>query len=97
MIKKIFLASYFLFLSFSCLFAEEEPTFNLGEIVVTKDDWVLREAPSVTEVTFQDIEIKNAQSVDEALDFIPGVRVTVGQKNEPYAAVRGFCCSQSAG
>lgn len=70
--------------------AEEVPTFDLGEIVVTEDEGRVFGTPSTVEVTSRDIEIKNAQTVDEALDFIPGVRLTVGQKNEPYVMIRGF-------
>jgi iron complex outermembrane receptor protein/outer membrane receptor for ferrienterochelin and colicins len=63
--------------------------FHLGEIVVTAQ----REASpavSVYEVTATEIAAKNAQTVAEALDFVPGVSVTVGEKNEPKVMLRGF-------
>lgn len=89
------LKSFFLFMTFvfsfsSLVLAEEAPTFNLGEIILTNDDEALFGISSTAEVTSRDIEVKNAQAVDETLDFIPGVRVTVGQKNEPYVMIRGF-------
>ena len=80
-----------LFLSFSLsVFAEEAPAFDLGRIVIAKDEQQLFGLPSTVAVSGQDIEKKNSQTVDQALDFIPGVRVTVGQKNEPYVMLRGF-------
>jgi outer membrane cobalamin receptor len=65
-------------------------TFDLGEIVVSKDTETILGSPSIIKVSSKDIEIKNAQTVDEALDFIPGVRLSVGSRNEPYIMVRGF-------
>ena len=89
-LKKLILASYFFLFFLPSLLAEEVPTFDLGKIVITKDKDAVFGAPSTVEVSLQDIENKNAQTVDEALDFIPGVRLTVGQKNEPYVMIRGF-------
>ncbi|MFC1666516.1 TonB-dependent receptor plug domain-containing protein [Candidatus Omnitrophota bacterium] len=88
-LRKIFFALIFIFLLPVSSLAEEETVFDLGEIVISGDQEGLG-VPYITEVTSQDIESKNAQTVDQALDFIPGVRVTVGPKNEPYVKIRGF-------
>jgi len=62
----------------------------LGEIVVTKEEESAPGFSSGLEVSASEIEIRNAQTVEQALDFIPGVRLTVGEKNEPYLTIRGF-------
>ncbi len=90
LLKKFFLTLNFFLFFIPSVFAEDVSTFDLGEIVITKDTTTVFGIPSTTEVNPQDIEIKSAQAVDEALDFIPGVRLTVGQKNEPYVMIRGF-------
>lgn len=89
-LRKIFLVTILLFLLTVSSSAEEETVFDLGEIVVSDDVLGTFSVPYITEVTSGDIESKNAQTVEEALDFIPGVRVTVGPKNEPYVKIRGF-------
>lgn len=89
-LKKIFFMTYFFLLLASCAVAEEALVFDLGDIVVSEEKDVLSEAPSTLEIKAQDIAAKNAQAVNEALDFVPGVRITVGQKNEPYIMLRGF-------
>lgn len=89
LLKKIFLFIFFIFTFPFPIFAES-PVFDLEGIVVSKQERDGFALPSRTEVSSQDIEIKNAQTVDEALDFLSGVRLTVGQKNEPYVMLRGF-------
>ncbi|MFH1848325.1 MAG: TonB-dependent receptor plug domain-containing protein [Candidatus Omnitrophota bacterium] len=87
-LKKISLALCMVFFVAPCLFAEDTDVFNLGEIVVSGDEGV--RISSTSQISSYDIETKDAQTVDEALDFVPGVRLTVGQKNEPYIMIRGF-------
>ena len=89
-LKKLILTSYFFLFFLPSLLAEEVPAFDLGKIVVAKDEEAIFGVPSTVGVKAEDIENRNSQTVDEALDFIPGVRVTVGQKNEPYVMLRGF-------
>ena len=89
-LRKIFLTTFLFFLLAVSSLAEEEAVFDLGEIVVSGDVQSTFGVPYITEVTSSDIESKNAQTVEQALDFIPGVRVTEGPKNEPYVKIRGF-------
>ncbi|MFC1703788.1 TonB-dependent receptor plug domain-containing protein [Candidatus Omnitrophota bacterium] len=89
-LKFLLLALSVFLLFFSSAIAGEVPAYNLGEITVAKEKSTFFGASSALEVIAQDIEDKNAQTVEEALDFIPGVRVTVGQKNEPEVTIRGF-------
>jgi outer membrane cobalamin receptor len=88
-LRNAFLFSLVTFFFLPYTLAEEVHTFNLGEIVISNDA-TTPESPSTAEVTTHDITASNAQTVDEALDFISGVRVTVGQKNEPEVNIRGF-------
>ncbi|MFC1589964.1 TonB-dependent receptor plug domain-containing protein [Candidatus Omnitrophota bacterium] len=71
-------------------FAEYSDTFDLGEIVVSSYEEPSVKVPSTEEVTSAGIEERSAQSIDESLDFVPGVRLTIGQKREPYVTMRGF-------
>jgi len=91
MVLKILLLALLLALCYpSFVLAEEALIFDLGEIIVTKDTQTLPGSPSITEISSKEIENRNAQTVEEALDFISGVRITVGQKNEPNVMIRGF-------
>jgi len=89
-LKSIFVVLSIILLFPFQLFADEGLTFDLGEIIVASDEEIILLAPSTEEIPSTDIEVKNAQTVDSALDFVSGVRVTVGQKNEPYVMIRGF-------
>ena len=89
-LKVFFLISCIVFLLSCPLAAEETYTFDLGEIVIGKDKGAAYENPATKEVTSRDIENKGAQTADKVLDFMPGVRVTTGLKNEPHAMIRGF-------
>lgn len=90
LLKKSFLVTTLLFFFIPTVLAKEAAIFDLGEIVVSQDGEPTFETPSTVGVSSEDIEAKSAESVDEALDFIPGVRVTVGQKNESHVMLRGF-------
>jgi len=89
-LKKYLIAAYIFLCICPHAFAKDVPSFDLGEIVIAKERYGSLGSPAVAEVAYEDIEIRSAQTVDEALDFTPGVRVTVGAKNEPYIKVRGF-------
>ncbi len=70
--------------------AQKAYSFDLGEILISKDEEVVLGSNSISEISYRDIEIRNAQTVQEALEFIPGIRITTGSKNEPYVKIRGF-------
>jgi iron complex outermembrane receptor protein len=65
--------------------------FDLGEVFVTSDkppavqDMAIR-----NEVTAEEIEATNSQTVAEALQYVPGIRVSTGFKNEPYIQIHGI-------
>ncbi len=65
--------------------------FELGEVVVS-GVYEEQETPStITIITAEDIEKKNAQNLGEALTFIPGLQFRQARsKNEFYITMRGF-------
>ncbi len=63
--------------------------YALGTITVTED------APPVDVVDVdvmaaEEIEARNARTVAEALETVPGIRVSTGRKAEPRVSVHGF-------
>lgn len=85
------------------VFAEEEQArpgtqgaevFNLGEVVVTERGEVVNLATTVTEVSHEDMVLRGAQTVAEALEQLPGVDVLTGGKGESKVRIRGFEQSQ---
>lgn len=88
--KRLFLTACLILLSLSSILAVEDSIFYLGEIIVTPDEEKGLVGPSIVEVTSQDIEDKNADTVAEALDGLRGIFVSVGSKNEPDIKLRGI-------
>lgn len=64
--------------------------FELGEVIVTGAKQVVNLATTVDEVTIDDITSKGAQTIAEALEFIPGITIAKSGKNESHVSVRGF-------
>jgi len=90
LLKKIFITLCFLLSAALSVFAQESTTFDLGEIIVSKSRDGGLVGISDTEITAQEMEARNAQTVEQALDFSSGTRLTIGQKNEPQVMIRGF-------
>ncbi|MDY6824724.1 MAG: TonB-dependent receptor [Thermodesulfobacteriota bacterium] len=67
-----------------------EEVFQLGEIVVTAEKQTVNLATSVSEVTLKDIKAQGAETAADALEFLPGVDVSVGGKNQSHVNIRGF-------
>lgn len=66
-------------------------SFDLGEVVVTADRDEKETPSTITIITADDIERKNAQNLGDALKFVPGVYFRQARsKNEYYINVRGF-------
>ena len=96
--KMVVLLTLFLFLGAGLSWAEEKKAkefeaYTLGEIVVSGDQ--VRETTVIAEITAEDIQATNSKTVAEALTYAPGVRVTIGRKNEPNVSIRGFDQSQA--
>ena len=76
------------------LAAEDAAVFDLGEVTVSSTAEVA--APYVSEavVTAADIEQYGAQTVAEALHYIPGVYMQSSGKNSRHVNIRGFSESE---
>ena len=65
--------------------------FDLGEIYITADKVpASKEVTVTTEITAEDIRDTNSRTVAEALNYIPGVYVSGGRKNQPNIQIRGL-------
>ena len=65
--------------------------FDLGEVYVTSDKPpAVQEMAIRNEVTAEEIEATNSQTVAEALAYVPGIRVSAGRKNEPSIQIHGM-------
>ncbi len=64
--------------------------YTLGEIVASERAEGVEAAQTVSTVTAVDIRAKNARTLDQALNLLPGVNVRVGGDGVPRIDVRGF-------
>jgi iron complex outermembrane receptor protein len=77
--------------------AEEElgaAVYNLGEMVVTGDKPGVKDMAITNEITAEEIKATNAKTVAEALQYVPGIVVTTGVKNQPNISMHGFDSSK---
>jgi outer membrane cobalamin receptor len=72
--------------------AEEpkEGVYTLGEVVVSAQQEVVETAGTVREVTAREIQNKNARTLDQALELLPGVEIRTGAGGIPRVDIRGF-------
>ena len=64
--------------------------YSLGEIVVSGKGASVRDIAISDEVAVEDFEAVNAESVADALTYVPGVQVTYGRKAFPSISLHGF-------
>lgn len=64
--------------------------YSLGEIVVSGKSATVRDIAIANEVTPEDFEAVNAESVADALTYVPGVQVTYGRKTFAGVNIHGF-------
>lgn len=65
--------------------------YSLGEIFVNGEKPPVTQETSVTNViTAEDIKATSSKTVAEALTYVPGLRVTSGNKNEPNVSLHGI-------
>jgi len=74
--------------------AKGPEAFELGEVIVTEEKPVVNLATTVSEVTAEDIEARGAETVADALQLIPGVKIDAGGKGEQKVRIRGFAQNQ---
>jgi len=64
--------------------------YSLGEVVVSAPGEGVQATETVYTVTAKDIENKNARTLDQALELIPGVNIRNGGEGVPRIDIRGF-------
>jgi outer membrane cobalamin receptor len=70
---------------------EETGVYTLGEIVVSgKKIMGVESVGTVREITEEDIRLKNARTLDEALELLPGLDIRTGTDGVPRVDIRGF-------
>ncbi len=69
---------------------EDYKTYTLGEILVLAERAGVKNVAINTEITPEDIAATNSRTVAEALQYIPGVQVTMGRKMEASISIHGF-------
>lgn len=67
-----------------------DDTFNLGEVVVTAKTGGVEATQVVHVVTAEDIQAKNARTLNEAIDLLPGLNVRNGGDGVPRIDIRGL-------
>ena len=68
---------------------EFEP-YALAQVTVTANAPQATQTSVETSVTAEQIEAAGAKTVAEALRIAPGVRMSIGRKNEPDISIHGF-------
>ncbi len=68
----------------------DEGVYTLGEVVVSARQDVVETAGTVREVTAQDIQDKDARTLDQALQLLPGVEIRAGAGGIPRIDIHGF-------
>jgi vitamin B12 transporter len=94
---KLMLSGFFIFLLLifmsTAVYGEAQKEMNiytLGEIVVSDEREVVESVGTVREITAEDIQNKAARSLDEAIDFLPGLYIRTGADGVPRVDLRGF-------
>ena len=64
--------------------------YRLGEIVVSERANGVEASQAVVTVTAEDIRAKDARTLDQALNLLPGLNVRIGGEGTPRIDVRGF-------
>lgn len=70
--------------------ADRADFYSLGEVVVTGRGEGGQAAETVYTVTSQDIENRDARTLDQAISLLPGVNVRIGADGTPRIDIRGF-------
>lgn len=68
----------------------DEDVYTLGEVVVSAQHKIVETTGTVREVTAQEIQNKDARTLDQALELLPGVEIRTGAEGIPRIDIRGF-------
>ncbi len=64
--------------------------YTLGEVVVSAEQDVVEAVGTVREITAEEIQNKDARTLDQALQLLPGVQIRGGAEGIPRVDIRGF-------
>ena len=64
--------------------------YTLGEVVVSAEQEVVEAAGTSREITAEDIQNKDARTLDQALQLLPGVEIRTGAEGTPRVDIRAF-------
>ena len=64
--------------------------YTLGEVVVSAEQDVVEAVGTVREITAEEIQNKDARTLDQALQLLPGVEIRGGAEGIPRVDIRGF-------
>ena len=70
--------------------AKDDGVYTLGEVVVSAEQEVVEAAGTFREVTAEEIHNKDARTLDQALQLLPGVVIRTGAEGTPRVDIRGF-------
>jgi vitamin B12 transporter len=76
--------------AFTQMQGEYSEPYTLGEVVVSAEKKVVESVGTVREITSEDIQNKDARTLDEALQLLPGVIIRTGADGVPRVDLRGF-------
>lgn len=69
---------------------DDAQVYSLGEVVVSDKNAGVQATESVYTVTAEDIRMRDARTLDQAINLLPGVNIRVGGDGVPRIDVRGF-------
>ncbi len=69
---------------------ENTGAYTLGEVVVSADKEIVESVGTVREVTSEDIQNKDARTLDESLQLLPGMNIRTSAEGVPRVDLRGF-------
>ncbi len=77
---------------FSQTETQQTAAYTLGEIVVTGERVGVESIGTVREITDVDIARRHVQTLDQALELLPGLDIRTGTDGVPRVDLRGFRC-----
>jgi outer membrane receptor for ferrienterochelin and colicin len=77
-------------IGFSETETQQAAAYTLGEIVVTGERVGVESIGTVREITAGDIARRHVQTLDQALELLPGLDIRTGTDGVPRVDLRGF-------
>jgi len=91
--RVLFYLIFLLVIPASLVLAEENQTtqvFDLGQVLVTGDSEKTGSMTTTDVIFIEDIKMQGVKTVAQALEYVPGVDIQIGNKGQATLRVRGF-------